>query len=152
MVKVENVLWATDFSEDSLYALPYARTLAELFRTKLYLLHVIANPTSTLYGRVEGDYLAMEANARNKAREFLQKCVEEHLSDFPNHEVLLREGDVLPGIMEVVRDKKIGTIVMGTHGRSALGHFLLGSVTEKVIRSVPCPVYAVRHPSRTHRL
>ena len=67
MVQIQNVLWLTDFSQDSAYALAYAHTLAELYKTKLYLMHVIDNPTSSIYGRVEGDYLAMEINAREKA-------------------------------------------------------------------------------------
>lgn len=36
---------------------------------------------------------------------------------------------------------------MGTHGRGALTHALLGSVAEKVVRSVPCPVLTIRHPA-----
>jgi nucleotide-binding universal stress UspA family protein len=38
-------------------------------------------------------------------------------------------------------------IVMGTHGRGALTHALLGSVAEKVVRSAPCPVLTIRHPA-----
>ena len=40
-------------------------------------------------------------------------------------------------------------IVIGTHGRGALTHALMGSVAEKVVRSAPCPVLTIRHP--THR-
>jgi hypothetical protein len=72
MVQIQNILWLTDFSQDSAYALAYAQTLAELYKTKLYLMHVIDNPTSSIYGRVEGDYLAMEMNAREKAETWLE--------------------------------------------------------------------------------
>jgi universal stress protein A len=149
MVQVQNILWLTDFSQDSAHALAYARTLAELYKTKLYLMHVIENPTSSIYGRVDGDYLAMEANAREKARTWLQEYATKELRDFPNQEILLREGDILPKILEVETEKAIGTVVVGTHGRTGLAHMLLGSVTEKVIRSVHCPVYVIRHPERT---
>jgi len=148
MVQVQNILWLTDFSKDSTYALAYARTLAELYKTKLYLLHVVENPTSSTYGPVEGDYLAMEVNAREKARTWLQEYATKELRDFPNHEILLREGDVLAEVLKVETGKTIGTIVVGTHGRSGLAHMLLGSVAEKVIRSVHCPVYVIRHPDR----
>ena len=35
---------------------------------------------------------------------------------------------------------------MGTHGRGAISHVLMGSVTERVVRTAPCPVLTVRHP------
>jgi universal stress protein A len=149
MVQVENILWLTDFSKDSLHALIYARTLAELFKTKLYLMHVIENPTSRMmYGEVEGDYLAMELNARDKARAWLQEYANEQLRDLANHEILLPEGDVVSEVLKVEKENAIGTVVVGTHGRSGLSHMLLGSVTEKIIKSVHCPVYVVRHPER----
>ena len=85
-------------------------TLAELCRTKLYLMHVIENPTSSIYGEVDGDYLAMETNAREKARAWLHDAAR-GLSDLPDTEVLLREGEVLSEILKVEEDKAIGTIV-----------------------------------------
>src|SRR5262245_14130979 len=148
MVSIENILWLTDFSHDSTYALSYARMLAEVHSTKLYLLHVIDNPTSRIYGRVEGDYLAMEINAREKSQQWLQEQAEKDLGDYPNYEVLIREGDILEKILAVEHEKHIGTIVMGTHGRTGIAHVLLGSIAEKVIRSARCPVYVIRHPDR----
>jgi len=56
VVKIENILFATDFSEDSGYALTYARTLAELCNTRLYIFHVIENPLDHLYGEPHGEY------------------------------------------------------------------------------------------------
>jgi len=45
-------------------------------------------------------------------------------------------------------DRHIDVIVMGTHGRGALTHLMLGSVAERVVRLAPCPVLTVRHPER----
>ena len=148
MVQVENILWLTDFSKDSAHALAYAQTFAELCKTKLYLMHVIDNPTSKMYGEVEGDYLAMEINAREVARKRLQEYATKELRDFPNHETLLREGDVLSEVLKVETEQAIGTIVVGTHGRTGFSRMLLGSVAEKVISTARCPVYVVRHPER----
>jgi len=43
------------------------------------------------------------------------------------------------------RDEKMDLIVMGTHGRGAIAHMLLGSVAERVVRKAHCPVLTVRH-------
>jgi universal stress protein A len=148
MVQLQNVLWLTDFSEDAAHALPYAHDLAEFYKTKLYLMHVIENATHSVYGEVKGDYFAMEVNAREKARTWLQEHVKRDLQGFPNHEILIREGDVLPRVVEVVTEKQIGALVMGTHGRTGLAHMLLGEEAEKVIRNVHCPVFVIPHPER----
>src|SRR6516165_2127930 len=106
MVQVQNILWLTDFSDDSTHALAYARTLAALCNTNLYLMHVIENPTSSIYGAVEGDYLAMEANAREKARAWLDDMAKE-LNDLPNKEVVLREGEVVREVINIEAEKAI---------------------------------------------
>ncbi len=147
MVKLTNVLFATDFSEDSAYALPYARDLAEKFGAKLFIVHVINNPISSIYGEPHGDYLAMEANARNKTREMMSKY-DTALRDFPNHELIIKEGDVVEKVLDAIKEKNVDIMVVGTHGGGALRHILLGSTTRKLLSSVHCPVLAVRHPDR----
>ena len=49
-------------------------------------------------------------------------------------------------IIRYAKDHEIDIIVMGTHGRTGVGHMLMGSVAEKVVRKAPCPVLTVRHP------
>ena len=46
-----------------------------------------------------------------------------------------------------MRSSPAGVIIMGTHGRGAVTHLLMGSVAEKVVRIAPCPVLTVRHPA-----
>ena len=49
-------------------------------------------------------------------------------------------------ILRYATEQEVDLIVIGTHGRGAIGHMLLGSVTERVVRKAPCPVLTVRHP------
>ena len=51
-------------------------------------------------------------------------------------------------IVEYARVEDIDLIVIGTHGRGALAHLVMGSVAERVVRFAPCPVLTVRHPER----
>jgi universal stress protein A len=48
-------------------------------------------------------------------------------------------------IVRLARERNADLIVMATHGRTGLGHLVLGSVAEKVVRLAPCPVLAVKH-------
>ena len=49
-------------------------------------------------------------------------------------------------IVRYAQDNNIDLIVMGTHGRRAVAHLLVGSVAERVVRTAPCPVLTVRQP------
>ena len=51
-------------------------------------------------------------------------------------------------IVNYARRNGIDLIVMGTHGRGAIAHLLMGSVAERVVRTAPCPVLTVRNPER----
>jgi nucleotide-binding universal stress UspA family protein len=48
-------------------------------------------------------------------------------------------------IVDYAKEHAIDLIVMGTHGRGPLGHFILGSVAERVVRLAPCPVLTMHH-------
>jgi nucleotide-binding universal stress UspA family protein len=51
-------------------------------------------------------------------------------------------------ILEYAKEHQIDLIIAGTHGRGPLGHFLMGSVAERLVRTARCPVLVVRHPER----
>lgn len=148
-VNIRNLLLTTDFSDSSALALPYARLMAERFRAVLYVLHVICNPLSPLYGPVANDYIAIVNNARAKAREMMT-AYEAELAGVQHH-TLIREGEVLPGILAVSREKKIDTIVIASHGEGRLRHLLLGSTARNVLLSAQCPVYIIRHSGNHHQ-
>lgn len=147
MAKIENILVATDFSDDAANALNYGQSLAQALGAKLYVLHVITNPTSHIYGEVEGDYLAMEKNAKVKAQTLMGQY-SELLKGLPHHEGIVRAGEVVPIVLELIREKKIDTVVVGTHGHGPLRHLLMGSTCHKILQSIACPVVVVRHPDR----
>jgi nucleotide-binding universal stress UspA family protein len=140
---IRNVLLTTDFSPSSALALPYARLIAERMGAVLYLLHVIDNPLSPRYGATTTrDYDAIVKNARAQARG-LMGAYEAGLSGVEHH-TIIREGEVLPEILAVAREKKIDTIVMASHGEGLLRHLLLGSTARNVSLSANCPVYMIR--------
>ena len=56
----------------------------------------------------------------------------------------LREGVPHTSVLNYIEDEECDLVVMGTHGRSGLDRYLLGSVTERVVRTAPVPVLTVR--------
>ena len=147
-VAIRNILLTTDFSESSADALPYARYLAESLGAVLYVLHVISNPLSRLYGPVAKDYVSIVNNARSRARELMAAC-EDELGERLEHHGLVREGEVVTEILALAQEKNIDTIVMASHGEGRMRHLLLGSTAHKVLQTANCPVYIIRHPG-TH--
>lgn len=143
MVRLENILWITDFSEQANHALEHARAMAERFGSKLFLLHVIGDASSPLYGEVKGDYLKMEQNARQKAREMMDRC-DALMRGFASYEKLIKEGSVLSRILETIEEKHIDNVVMGSQGGGVLRSLLAGSIADKVLRGVRCHVWIIR--------
>jgi nucleotide-binding universal stress UspA family protein len=79
------------------------------------------------------------------ARESLGKLVRPDWGKPGAIDTVVRWGDTVSAIVSYASEKDIGLIVIATHGRSGLGHVLLGSVAERIVREAPCPVLTVRN-------
>ena len=135
------IIVPTDFSYASDAALGYARMLAARFGASLHLLHVVDEPGSwsEVYAAIPDirDRLSADAGRRLEA---LAACIPPPLQ--VTSAVIC--GAPVPTIVKVAESTGADLIVMGTHGRRGMGHLLLGSVAERVVRLAPCPVLTVR--------
>lgn len=148
MIRLKNVLVATDFSETSEAALAYGRELARTFGAKLHVLHVADN--IMMRYAFDGS-VVLPADAQADLEHAARTRLERLLGDDDRRELgaiaVLRPSNVPPDtIVDYAKAADIDLIVMGTHGRRALARLLLGSVAERVVRTSPCPVLTVRHP------
>ena len=148
MVKLEHILVATDFSETSESALNYGRALARTFGARLHVLHVVEN--SLMWTGVEGvayDFALVQEEIEEAARKRLAAIVGPDAGQIPKTTTVVKAG-TSPAfvIADYAKEAKIDLIVMGTHGRGLVGHLLIGSVAERVVRIAPCPVLTVRNP------
>jgi nucleotide-binding universal stress UspA family protein len=146
----KNILVPTDLSEGAEEALDYACELAKMFGAKLHLVNVIGIPalgvpelgvalTSSVIDEIMHDnQIALDKLAERKRRG----------ADIG--EVLLRTGDARDVINHTAKELGCDLIVMGTHGRRGVSRVLLGSVTETVVRTAPCPVLTVRAHTTVH--
>jgi nucleotide-binding universal stress UspA family protein len=91
------------------------------------------------------------AEARNDALVYLETIRKSNEQPDLHIQSQIIEGDVAGAIVDTALSEQVDLIVMSTHGYSGLTRWVLGSVTEKVLRSAPCPVLAVRaarHPQK----
>jgi nucleotide-binding universal stress UspA family protein len=135
MVKFENILVPTDFSEFSKYALDYAITLAKTFEAKITLIHITNENELVALQQVSAYFEPGKLEELMKQRESEDR---KQLDGF--HKV----GIPFVEIIRTAKEKGVDLIVMATHGRSGLSHILFGSVAEKVVRKSTCPVLSIR--------
>ena len=144
MLTIERILCPVDFSEFSDRACDHAHSFARHFGAKLFVLHVAEpfvpmDPRSISLSLLDQVYAQKIADAEEKVREL---AVRQNWDDV-EHEVVLERGAVADAILQFAEDKNIDLITMGTHGRRGLDRLVLGSVTERILRTARPPVLAV---------
>jgi nucleotide-binding universal stress UspA family protein len=149
MIVLENILVATDFGEASAAALSYGRALARCFRSTLHVLYVCENVFTRGLG--SDAYVAvfpdLQKDVEDTSRQQLDDLLtEEDRRDLAVKGVVLTSNMPALAIVQYAKDANVDLVVMGTHGRGAVAHLLMGSVAERVVRTAPCPVLTVRHP------
>ena len=149
MIAIKNILVATDFGEAADSALSYGRELAARFGATLHVLNVVENFYVTTFGAET--YTAfvpdMQREIENAARTRLDEALIDSDGSGPATKgVVMSSGSAPYAIVDYASENSIDLIVMGTHGRGALAHLMMGSVAERVVRIAPCPVLTVRHP------
>ena len=145
MIDLHRILIATDFSPHSQVALRYAKALAEAFRSEIVLCHVLENP-DLLSQLPPVDQGYFPPNFLQVQEEQAQAALAGLVAEAAPLAVrtLLRRGAPFVEIVAAAREEDADLIVIGTHGRGAIAHMLLGSVAEKVVRKASCPVLTVR--------
>ncbi len=149
-IALSRILVPTDFSDTSDTALTYAAALATAFGASVHLLHVLDASIEwhVAAHRALVSETAMAAAARARADDAMAEMLTR-----PDRERLHVTCETVTGtppvaIVAYARRERIDLIVMGTHGRGAMAHLLIGSVAENVVRTAPCPVLTV--PLRGH--
>lgn len=146
-MEFEKILFPTDFSKYSEVVIPYVVSLAKKYKSKLYMMHVIE------VFLPDPDYLGIYSDI-SKIYDDFEKETKRNIHELKSRdefsgidlETIIVIGKPFLEIIKTAKEKEIGLIVMGTHGRSGLNHVIFGSTAEKVVRKAPCPVLTVKHP------
>lgn len=142
-LKIASILCPIDFSEFSHSAVPIAAMIAGGLGAKLTLAHVVD---------ARFDYPEWTAQVAINNSQELAKSAEENLKaaaadiDGVDTDVFVTIGVPHRALNEKIKEGNFDLVVMPTHGRKGIAHALLGSVSEKMVRTSACPVLTVRPP------
>jgi len=135
------LLLATDLSEASTAATEEAFSLARRLGAPLLVVSVIDPRSLLLPG---GRFGARIDQVRERREQLAQALVERGREEGVPVSFLVWSGDPGDMIVEAAEAERVDMIVVGSHGRGAVGRFFIGSVSEHVVRHAPCPVLVVR--------
>jgi universal stress protein A len=144
----KKILFCADFSENSECAKQLALAYAKSFGAKLLVLNVIntrvlKHPALVDLPVYDEAFKGVEEVAGAKLAALGEDC-RKQITDVTTE---ARTGAPADEVLKFADQQDIDLIVMGTHGRTGLGHLLMGSVAETVVRTAQCPVLTVRSKS-----
>jgi nucleotide-binding universal stress UspA family protein len=143
-IAMHRILCPTDFSPASEHAFEHAVALATWYEAALTILHVTSN-TIVPFSEVAyiGNPMLMDPVVLDQTMSQLAALAAPARKIGLRTDTEVREGKPAAEILDVARDLPADLVVMGTHGRRDFERFVLGSVTETVLRRVSCPVLTV---------
>jgi nucleotide-binding universal stress UspA family protein len=138
-ITLKNILFATDFSQAADAAAPIAIQLARRYDAKVYGVHV--NRFDDYTAAAPNAWAAMAEAAEKETKEDAGR-LNEQLQGI-EHEVVIGEGNLWEVLSNLISEKEIDLVVVGTRGRTGFEKVILGSVAEQILRQSPCPVLTV---------
>lgn len=142
MVRLKRILCAVDKSKCSTEALAYAVHFALKSFAELCLLHVIDTRHFDDFPPFE--FPGPESEAVTRINNELTAKVSEEVRSKIKADVVVTTSVPVRKILSVARERGIGMIVMGAHGRTDVASGVMGSVEVDVLRKADCPVLTVR--------
>jgi nucleotide-binding universal stress UspA family protein len=158
MDAISRILAPTDLSAASKPGIRYALEMAASIDAIVFIYHVAQYEADFPYplgmGEVSSAYLPTQEFDEfvHERKQALDSFVEENFKDLISGLSVFLEidvGEVQEMILQKAEDSSSDMIVMSTHGRTGLGHILIGSITEYVVRHAHCPVLSIRSTSIT---
>jgi nucleotide-binding universal stress UspA family protein len=140
----KRILVPLDGSKLSEAVLPHVEEIAKGLNCEIVLLHVVPLPVPVFDTPASPFDHNLLRDQENEAKRYLKEMCAKLELDEARVTYLVREGDVTQIILETAQDQQADLIAMSTHGRSGAMRWLLGSVTDRIVRHSPIPVLAIR--------
>lgn len=145
MTEFARILCPVDFSDASRHALDHAIAIAGWYESQITALHVISPSFAfepPLLFAERGNLKALLVD-RDQRQSRLNDWLVAATAAQVRSEACIYEGQTAESVLAYAQSLPADLIVMGSHGRSGFERFVLGSVTEKVLRNAGCPVLTV---------
>ena len=146
-ISPKNIQWPTDFSALSLKAARYARAFREPFGGTLHVIHVVPPPLApdvSVILPAEVPIAVTEPELLDASRRGLERVVAEQFGKTAGVQMEVFYGTPWMGVCDYAKRSAIDLLVIATHGRTGLGHVLIGSTAERIVQHAPCPVLTVK--------
>lgn len=146
---MKNILLPTDFSDNSWNAIQYA---IQLYKDEECTFHLFNAYTPIIYHveyvLINPAQFGLGDAVRDTAMERLNMLItniSKKFNDNPNHkfETIARFDALIPGIKELIDERHIDLVVMGTKGATGAKEVLFGSNTVQVFKNIKCPIFAI---------
>ncbi|MDJ0556062.1 MAG: universal stress protein [Microcoleaceae cyanobacterium MO_207.B10] len=147
---MKNIVVAIDFSEITPAIITQAETLAQAFKSKVWLIH-IAEP--------EPDFVGFKTGPQSKREHWAEEFRHEHqqIQDVAEQlrqkgfdaVALLLQGATVETILTEAKKLAADLIIVGSHGRSGIEKLFVGSVSEGILKDAHCPVLVIPASSRS---
>jgi nucleotide-binding universal stress UspA family protein len=158
--EIKKILYATDLSSNSAYALNFALSSANLYHAEIVILNVFDRLT-TVYAPILDVFIEEKSRQLllNEHAEKVKKSIKKRLEVISGQEIknnpeyvkILNSIEVCEGypaetILTMADDLNCDMIIMGTHGKGILGHTFLGSNVKRVLRRTRKPIFIIPLP------
>lgn len=141
IAKLRNILFTTDFSEESMHAVPYVASIAAKLGSAVCLCHIVA-PSPLVASAPEVAPSLYEGMKEQAAAQLTALAHSPELGSL-GPKTIVGSGPIEDELCNIIRENKIDLVVAGTHGRTGIRKLLLGSVVEEICRVATCPVLTV---------
>lgn len=158
-MNIQRILVPIDFSQNAMKVMPHVVGFARAFRAEIELLYVLEMTPYDVYQQLgifdaippqlqpghEGDDISPQGimrRAREEAEKKLKGIVPADLAS--QFKVVVREGKPVHTILDEAKNSGADMMILCTHGWTGLNHLILGSNTEKLVRTSPIPVFTIR--------
>lgn len=155
---MKKILVPTDFSKEATIATDLGFDIAKKSGADLILFHVVEEGSGTSSSfNVEGQVSTKASGIDRlfmiklieKSKKQLAKAVKDPKYSSVNVDGVMRVGNPFHGMRTIIAEQKADLVIMGTAGRTGIDGMLIGSNTEKIIRTAHCPVLTVQKKPAT---